>query len=279
MSSSRGDGGSTISEESTGTGQSVSVSPPTVLIADGPNRAKRYEQWIQDPFPVRRARSPDEARDEITKDIGVAIAGAGVSDETTQELLELVTVRSPFARAIVVQGDDQPPMLEGAGYDVCLFTPVEKGDLRQAVHQLARISTYERAVSAFFEYTTHAASIQVGKSEEELADHETYQKIQARIEQIKATLERIRSSMDEADRRVLMESIESDPAAGFSEHPSSSGGRHPDRCSECHLDWGTRHGDGLGKGYDQLGAFVWKCTRCGAVQQSASASHQWVARR
>jgi len=256
----------------------MEITPPTVLIADGPNRSKRFEQWLDGRFPVRRARSASEAREHSSTAVGVAILGAGVSDDSKQELLELVHVRSPFARAIVIQGDDQPPMLDGAGYDVCLFTPVDKGDIRQATHQLARISTYERAVSAFFEYTTHAANLQVGKSEDELADNDSYQEIQEKIETIKATLERIRASMDEMDRRVLMESIESDPAAGFSER-ASGGGRHPDRCNECRLEWGEPHGDGLGEGYEQLGAFVWKCTRCGAVRQSASASHKWVARR
>lgn len=279
MSSSRGGDGADSPTPTPGSDTSMEVSPPTVLIADGPRRAKRYEDWLDDPFPVRRARSPTEAREEVDESVGVGIVGAGVSEETKAEILELLNVRSPFARSIVVQGDDQPPMLDGVGYDVCLFTPVEAGDLGEAVRRLARIATYERAVSAFFEYTTHAANLQVGKDEADLADHETYQELQDRIERTKATLERIRASMDEADRRVLMESIEADPAAGFGESASGGGGRHPEKCTDCGLEWGTPHGDGLGDGYEQLGAFVWKCMRCGNVQQAASASHRWLARR
>jgi hypothetical protein len=279
MSSSRDDDGANSSSTSTGSATSMDVSPPTVLIADGPKRAERYEQWLGDPFPVRRARSPAEARDQVDESVGVGILGAGVSEESKGNILELLTVRSPFSRSIVVQGDDQPPMLDGAGYDVCLFTPVEADDLGEAVRRLARIATYERAVSAFFEYTTHAANLQVGKDEAELADHETYQELQDRIERTKGTLERIRAAMDEADRRVLTESIEADPAAGLADGASGGGGRHPDECNDCGLEWGTPHGNGLGDGYDQLGAFVWKCARCGNIQQAASASHRWLARR
>lgn len=277
MSTSRGDDGPDDADR-TGSDESVTVSPPPVLIADGPNRAQRYEEWLGDPFPVRRARSPSEAKEEIDTDVGVGIVGAGVTDETKSELLDLVGVRSPFARTIVIQGDDQPPMLDGSGYDVCLFAPVDEEDLREAVVRLARIATYERAVSTFFECTTYAANLTVGKDEEALAQDETYQDLQARIDRTQATLEQIRAGMDETDRRILMESIEADPGAGFDE-PQGEGGRHPDNCSSCGLEWGTPHGNGLGNGYDQLGAFVWKCARCGNVQQAVSASHRWLARR
>jgi hypothetical protein len=253
----------------------MELAPPTILIADGRNRGRRYERWLEDPFPIRLARSPAEARDSVDRAVGVGILGAGVSDGRKGEL----GVRNPFARSIVVQGDDEPAMLDGAAYDVCMFTPVEEAALREGVVRLARIATYERAVATFFEYTTHAANLEVGTDEAALAADETYQELQERIEQTRATLERIRASMDEADRRVLMESIEADPAGGFGDEPTSGGGRHPDKCTNCGLEWGTAHGDGLGEGYEQLGAFVWKCRRCGEIQQAASASHRWLARR
>lgn len=253
--------------------------PPTVLIADGPKRAARYGEFLPDPFPVRTASTPADVREETSDAVGVGIYGPGVDEDTKSELLELLHVRSPFARAIVIQGEDGPPMLEGAGYDVCMFTPVDGEDLREAVARLARIGTYERAVSTYFEYTTHATSMQVGRDEAALEADDTYQELQERIERTQVALERIRATLDEADRRVLVESIETDPTGGFGGESASAGGRHPDACNECRLDWGHHHGGGLGEGFEQLGAFVWKCTRCGNVQQAASASHRWLARR
>lgn len=280
MSTSRGDGGSNAASEPAGSDTSMDVTPPTVLIADGERRAERYGQWLEEPFPIRRARSKEAARDLTDQSVGVAVLGAGVTDEAKEELLKVLNVRCPFARTVIVQGDDQPPMLEGPGYDVCMFTPVEEADLREAVVRLARIATYERAVAAFFEYTTYAANIEVRKDREALEDDEDYRELQERIDRTKATLGRIRSTMDETDRRVLMESLEGDPAASIEERQGTvAGSRHPDNCSDCKLEWGPSHGNGLGQGYDQLGAFVWKCTRCGNVQQAASASHRWLARR
>jgi len=255
------------------------IRPPTVLVADGPNRASRYAEHLPDPFPVRRAATAEEAREETSQAVGVGIFGAGVDEETKADLLELLHVRSPFARAVVIQGEDGPPMLQGASYDVCLFTPVDPEELCEAVARLARIGTYERAVSAYFEYTTHAASMQVGRDREELADNETFQDLERRIDRTQATLERIRAALDEADRRILMESIDADPTGGFADTTKKTGGRHPDACSACGLGWGQDHGGGLGTGYEQLGAFVWKCSRCSNVQQTGSASHRWLARR
>ncbi|GAB3684073.1 hypothetical protein GCM10028857_12590 [Salinarchaeum chitinilyticum] len=264
-------------EEAERPGDAPAISPPTVLIADGPHRADRYASWLEAPFPVETANSPAAAQQKIAPKVGVIVLGAGVSDDSKRKLLETLDVRNPFARSILVQGDDEPPMLDGAGYDVCLFTPLEKDDLQEAVARLARIATYERAVSAFFEYTTHAANMQVGRDDGALDGDEQYQDIQQRIDQTKAALERIRASMDETDRRILVESLEADPGAGFADEAGSGGGRHPDKCTECGAEWGSESSQGTG--YEQLGAFVWKCTHCGGVQQAASASHRWLARR
>jgi len=260
------------------------VSPPTVLVADGPNRAARYRAWLENPFPVRVANSVSAARESADRAVGVAVLGSGVSEDTKQELLEVVSVRSPFSRSLVIQRGDDPPMLDETGYDACLFQPVERAELRDAVERLARIATYERAVSAFFEYTTYAANLEVGREESELAEDDTYQDIQRRIERTRTTLDRIRASLDEADRRVLMESIEVDPTASqFADDADDSvetdNKRHPQKCSDCGLAWGVEHGGQLGTGYDQLGAFVWKCKSCGTVQQMADPSHRRLARR
>lgn len=280
------DGGETGRSDAARDGESgeQGVSPPTVLVADGPKRAARYRAWLENPFPVRVANSLSDAREAASQAVGVAVLGSGVSEDVKQELLEVVSVRSPFSRSLVIQAGDDPPMLEDPGYDACLFQPVERAELRDAVERLARIATYERAVSAFFEYTTYAANLEVGRDDAELAEDETYQDIQHRIDRTRTTLDRIRASLDEADRRVLMESIEADPttpalADDGDDAVKTDNKRHPDKCSNCGLAWGVEHGGQLGPGYDQLGAFVWKCTNCGTVQQMADPSHRRLARR
>lgn len=258
------------------------VSPPTVLIADGRTRAERFREWLPDTFPVRIATSLSDAREQATQAVGIAIIGAGVSQEAKRELLEVVTVRSAFVRTIVVQAGDEPPMLGDPGYDDCLYQPVDREHLTEAVRQLARIATYERAIATFFEYTTHAANMKVGRDPESLADDDTYKRVQRSIERTQATLDRIQESLTEADREVLMESIDGPTGpVGLGEDETGSSGskRRPDGCRECGIEWGVRHGGDVGEGYEQLGAFVWKCTNCGAVQQSTDPSHRRLARR
>lgn len=251
---------------------------PTVLVADDARRAAEIREWLRDVLPVVVATSGDAATERIDRTVCVALLGAAVPPERKADVLDTIDVRNPFARAIVVPQDDQPPMLEGATYDLCLYAPLEREAVREAVTTLARVATYEQTLATYYECTTLAANRELGRDRSDLADDEAYQRLQSRIDSLKARLERMRESMDDHERELLFDSLETEEAAGFSgdvrEAPYTG---QPENCAECGLDWRVDRGGELGVGYDRLGSFVWKCRRCGTIQQKSDPSHQWIA--
>lgn len=54
--------------------------------------------------------------------------------------------------------------------------------------------------------------------------------------------------------------------------------RKPTNCPTCGLVWDANHGRRYGYGYRELGARVWKCSRCQDVQKGAAVHHQSVFR-
>lgn len=249
---------------------------PTVLIADGPNRGERYRTWLEPTFEVDVGPSETAARAATTSSVDVGILGPGVPPDTKQALLEMLDLRAPFSRTIVVPVDDTPPMIQAPGFDVCCYAPVNPGELRDAAVRMARIAVYERTVATYFEYTTHAASLDVARREGNAAsDRET---LQERIDWLGDRLQQMRQGLDEADRAILLDSLETDPAGAFGgDVRKSADKRQPEACTDCGLDWQVDHGGDVGTGCDQLGAFVWKCRRCGTVQEAADPSHQRIA--
>lgn len=251
---------------------------PWALVAGSSQRGAQLEQWLTDLLPVDVATSLAAAREKADRNLSVAVLCASVSPETKEAIIETVSVRSPFARTIVVPQDDQPPMLEGPGYDLCLYRPLERAELRGAVTSLGRVATYERTVSTYFEYTKLAANHRIGRSADDLAEDEAFQELERTIDRLQARLERMRDRLSDEEWQFLLDSLEDDEAAGFSGEVTEAPHRgQPDECNSCGLDWTVDHGGELGEGYERLGAFVWKCERCGAVQQASDPSHQWVA--
>lgn len=251
---------------------------PTVLVAATADTAKRLSSWLEDDLAVEAARSATAAKRRADRSVCVALLGAAVSAESKEELLETVDLRCPFARTIVVPEDDQPPMLDAPGYDLCLYRPLEEEAVVDAVTTLARVATYERTLSTYFHYTQLAANREVGRSAEELREDDVYRTIESTIDRLRDRLERMQESLTPAELDVLFESLEDEEAAGFTgevrEAPYTG---QPENCAECGLDWRVDHGGELGVGYDRLGAFVWKCRRCGTIQQRSDPSHQWIA--
>lgn len=251
---------------------------PSVLVADDSRRAAQLREWLDDVLPVVVATSGEDVEQRIDRTVCVALLGRAVPQERKAAILETIDVRNPFARTIVVPEDDQPPMLGEPGYDLCLYSPLEREDVREAVTTLARVATYERTLSTYYEYTTLAANREIGEDEADLASDEAYQALQQRIDALRESLERMQDAMDETERELLFDATERDDDATFDgevrEAPYTG---QPEECAECGLDWRVDRGGELGVGYDRLGAFVWKCRRCGAIQQRSDPSHQWIA--
>lgn len=263
--------------EATTESNSSSTNPPSVLVSDGPASASRIRSWLDGLLPVTVATSTSDARELLDREVCVAVLGAGVSTDSKQSLLETLAMRSPHARSALVPAGDEPPMLESPGYDKICYRPLERDELRSAVKHLARVAVYERTVSRYFECTTLAANYQVG-DDQLTGDDEEFERLQTRIDQLEARLRRIRSNLGEEDRQLLYESLEDGALPTFTEDVRRSDGkRRPSGCTDCGLDWDAHHGGSIGKGYERLGAFVYKCANCGTVQEAPDPSHRRIA--
>lgn len=255
------------------------VSPPPVVIVDDPGiRAEVYREWLPGGLDVTVATGAPGADRAVDGDLGVAVLGPGLSTDCRDTVSTLAEDRSPICRLLSILGsEDVFPEIDP---DCTLTDPVERVEFRAAVDRLHRRATYERLLTAYFQYTTRAASYEVGQSESDRREDDQYRTLRKRIERLRSALDAYRAYMTEDDVRAVLAAASEIAAPPFDDDSQTTDAtRRPDGCTSCGLDWGVDHGPDLGDGFEQLGAFVWKCANCGAVQEVPSSSHRRLARR
>lgn len=255
---------------------------PTVFVLDEPVRAELFELWLADGCRVETASSRSEIDDRFDPSVSVAL----VRNEARAALKEAVEAKiaseAPFCRTVVTTSEHVEIMFPGIEYDVCLPEPTTKASVRETVDRLARRAEYQRALREYYRRSVRAANIEVSQDDDDLLEDGEYAEVEAEGERLRERLETLLATFDADDLAAVKESVR--PTADFgpesSERNKRRGEKHrPDKCVGCELEWGVDHGGAVGQGYRRLGAYVWKCTDCGTVQNLPDPSHRRLARR
>lgn len=257
------------------------VHQPTVLVVDESVRADLFELWL-DGFNVETAISRREAVETFDGSVAVAIVRNELPDEVKSALQSLIASRAPFCRTIITTTERVEVMYPGMDYDVCLSEPTNKASLRETVGRMLLRARYDANLRNYYECSMRAANREVGLSDADLVEDEEYHRLSERMDAIKERLEAILARFDEDDLDAVQRSIR--PEVGFGSKSKQINKKRgekyrPDKCVGCGLEWGVNHGGTIGEGYKRLGAFVWECADCGAVQNMPDPSHRRVAWR
>ena len=254
---------------------------PRVLIVDESVRADLFELWLDD-FNVESAVSRRQVTETFDGTVSVAIVRNELPDEVKSDLQSLIASRAPFCRTIITTTERVEIMYPGIEYDVCLSEPTNREGVQETVGRLLLRARYDANLRNYYECSMRATNREVQLDSEELAADEQYQQLSERMSTIKDRLDTILAHFDEDDLDAVQQSIRPDVGfgSGTKQKNKQRGEKYrPDKCVGCGLEWGVDHGGTIGDGYKRLGAFVWECAECGAVQNMPDPSHRRVAWR
>lgn len=257
------------------------VHTPRILVVDESVRADLFELWL-DPFEVTTVISRRGLIDSFDGTVAVAIVRNELPEEVKSKLQSLIASKAPFCRTVVTTTERVEVMYPGIDYDVCLTEPTNRDGLRETVGRLLLRARYDANLRNYYECSMQAANREVRLDEDELAADDRYRRLSERMDAIKSRLDTILKRFDEDDIDAVQRSIR--PEVGFGTANKQRNKRRgekyrPDKCVGCGLEWDVDHGGTIGEGYKRLGAFVWECTDCGAVQNMPDPSHRRVAWR
>lgn len=250
------------------------------IFKENQTRAELYKLWL-DEFDVRIALTKSEAAKVLDGTTGVAIVGREFGDGDAPKLLEVLRARTPYCRVVVTR--DRADGFPGVDPDQHLITPVFKGELRELVTRLLGQVNYRIALVEYYRAAGELASMEFVSDRSnvddgaERPDDEREAELERRVGRLKRLLGEYRGALDRDDIAAVMQSISfSSPAGERGPEPKSVSKYHPTKCSNCGRNWDVSRSSREGKGFSQLGAFVWRCVGCGHVHMQSDPSHQRV---
>lgn len=258
----------------------VLCSEPTVFVLDEAGRAELFEYWLAEDYRVVTAQTAAEAETVFDDRVAVAMVRNEADEDCKEAVERLVASRSPFARTIVTTTGRVEAAFPGIEYDVCLVEPTTESGVRETVDRLSRRAQYQALLKRYYEVTAFVTNREVTKTKEELEDDETYQRATRALETHRTQLNTLQSGFDADDHDAVLQSLRPDDDLGPSADDAGSGSsekHRPDRCVNCDVEW--TDDPGATAAYERLGAFVWKCRECNAVQNLPDPSHRRLARR
>ncbi|RAW45724.1 DNA-binding protein [Halorubrum sp. 48-1-W] len=181
----------------------MSEQPPLVLIVeDEPDLADLYAAWLGDEYRVRTAYGGHEALetvDELDDDVDAILLDRRMPGLSGDEVLTAVRERGIDCRVAMVTAVEPDFDILEMGFDDYLVKPVASETLKETVEGLLRRGTYDSGVQNLFSLTSKKAMLEAEKSASELADNEEYQKLTARIEELREEVDRSLEAVTETD--------------------------------------------------------------------------------
>jgi DNA-binding NtrC family response regulator len=161
-------------------------SQATVLVVDDePDVADAYSLRLEQKYSVRTAYGGEEALETIDEDVHVVLLDRRMPDMSGDEVLEAFRERGYDCGVIMVTAVDPDFDIIDMPFDDYLQKPVDRETLFDAIDDQIETQDKDEAVSELFSVTAKAGVLEQRKSTEELEDHEEYQELKRRAEELR----------------------------------------------------------------------------------------------
>lgn len=220
----------------------------------------------------------DEAYDKFDSSVAIVCVSDNILDDQMEEFRTDVLAQHPFCQFIAIESQTLSNDRIDS-YDVILQGPVSRADFQAAVQKRLKYELYSTLLQEYYLFNMRAITLhRYHGSEDAVPDY-----IHERVQQLCPQLEALRTDLSEDQIREISRTVErhreylNQPMQQPEE--SSTAKNHPSTCPDCGIVWGDDHGNELGRGFEGLGAGVWKCSRCGEIVHALHDSNQRVMKR
>lgn len=233
---------------------------------------------IQSLFPTITttfASTTKEAYTAFDETTTVVCAFDNLINESFEGFQTDVLVRHPFCQFLAIKSGTTNEDLIG-DYDVILNGPVESNQLQEVVAERMIYAVYSILLQEFYHLNTRVAGLsEIYGDDKAVPNH-----ITTRIQDIRPQLQALQANLTESQLREIATVVEqhkdyvNQPSTDPEEAAQSK--YHPETCPECGTVWGKDHGNELGRGFEAIGAGVWKCTYCDEIIHDLHDSNQSI---
>lgn len=223
-----------------------------LIVEDEKELADLYAAYLEAEYDVRIAYDGDDALEALDDDLDVVLLDRRLGDWRGDELVTVIHDRQIDCQIAMVTAVNPDFDIIDLAIDDYIVKPTSKEELREKIDELLTWKKSPTQQQELLALVSRKIALEEQKSDAELDESVEYSKLARRI-------------------AVAKDRLEIDPSR-FNTWTAL-----PDNCPECTVRWDVRVGNTVG--FLQIGAFIWKCTHCGAVVHRPDPSDRKIARR
>ncbi|WP_459193878.1 response regulator transcription factor [Halosimplex sp. J119] len=164
----------------------------TVLVVeDETHLAELYTEYLDDEYDVRTAYGGVEGIEMLSSDLDVVLLDRRMPIVSGNEVLAAIEERGLQCRVAMVTAVDPDFDIIDMGCDDYVVKPVTREGLETVVDRLMKLSEYNDRMRELTSKRLKRNVLQVEKTESELADSETFQRLQREIEEMEEAVQGI----------------------------------------------------------------------------------------
>lgn len=166
-----------------------SENDPVVLAVDDDEAVlETYRLWLQDEYDVRGAEHGEAALDRLDDSVDVVVLDRMLPNLSGHEVLDRIREREADPAVVMLTAMDPDYDVVDVPFDAYLTKPTSKEELLETVDLLHRREEYTEDLREYYSLAERAATLEATKPKRELDDHEGYQELRRRIEELEAEL-------------------------------------------------------------------------------------------
>ena len=164
----------------------------TVLVVeDEDHLAELYTEYLEGEYEVRTAYGGVEAMEMLASDLDVVLLDRRMPIVSGNEVLAEIEERGLQCRVAMVTAVDPDFDIIDMGCDDYVVKPVTRDRLTEVVDRLLKLSEYTDRKRDLTSKKLKRNVLQVEKTESELADSDTFQRLQREIAEMEETIQGI----------------------------------------------------------------------------------------
>jgi DNA-binding response OmpR family regulator len=178
--------------------------PLVLVVEDEPDLADLYATWLRDDYRVRVAYGGREALDELDDQVDVVLLDRRMPDLSGDEALEAIRDRGVECRVAMVTAVEPDFDIVKMGFDDYLVKPVSRESLKETVENLLLRNTYDDGIQELFSLASKKAILESEKDAATLEEHEEYQKLSDRVDELRSQLDQALVEFDDEHDMTAM---------------------------------------------------------------------------
>ncbi len=159
---------------------------PAVLVVDDEVRlADLFSTWIESKWPVATAYDGEDALEKLSDATDVVLLDRRMPGLSGDEVLAKIREAGYDCRVVMVTAVDPDFDIIEMGFDDYLVKPVTKADLHSVIEAVLERSTYAADIQEYYALVSKRALLEAEKSAHELANHDEYQTLCERADELR----------------------------------------------------------------------------------------------